>query len=93
MREDDQQLMEYYLPEEEHLERLSEAYEQPISSEQLEELRTLMEEDADDPRIDDMFKVSRKKYAALTSVRSLRPYPDIRGRVTRPAQERSSVDH
>ncbi|KAK1927244.1 RNA polymerase II-associated [Papiliotrema laurentii] len=56
VREDDQQLMEYYLPEEEHLERLSEAYEQPISSEQLEELRTLMEEDADDPRIDDMFK-------------------------------------
>lgn len=58
LREDDQQLMEYYLPQDGHVEKLQDAYSEPISLEKLKEVRAWMEEDADDPRIDEAFKVA-----------------------------------
>ena len=49
--------MEYYLPQDGHIERLEGAQQDPLSQEQLDELRMLVEEDPDDPKIDDVFKV------------------------------------
>jgi len=56
--EDEQQIMEYYLPREDDLDRLDGAFDIPIGPEELQQIRVLGEEDGSSPQIDAIFPVS-----------------------------------
>ncbi|KAK8854750.1 hypothetical protein IAR55_003489 [Kwoniella newhampshirensis] len=52
---DDQQMMEFYLPQEESLAQLDDAYERAVEKEPLENILALSAEDPLDPKIDETF--------------------------------------
>nr|XP_031859927.1 uncharacterized protein CI109_004534 [Kwoniella shandongensis]KAA5526999.1 hypothetical protein CI109_004534 [Kwoniella shandongensis] len=53
--DDEQQMMEFYLPQEEHLAKLDDAYERAVDKEPLENILALSAEDPLDPKIDEVF--------------------------------------
>ncbi|WVQ82129.1 hypothetical protein IAT38_004257 [Cryptococcus sp. DSM 104549] len=53
--DDDQAMMEFYLPQEEDLSQLEEAYEGAVDDEPLSKIMQLNQEDPDDPEIDKIF--------------------------------------
>ncbi|OXH09900.1 RNA polymerase II-associated factor 1 [Cryptococcus neoformans] len=53
--QDDQQMMEFYLPQEEDLSKLDEAYRRAVDEEPLEKIMQLNEENPNDPEIDHIF--------------------------------------
>lgn len=61
IREDDQQFMEFYLPEDADLEKLEQSAEKPIDEERLTKLREMIDED-DEANIDEVFTVSVTDY-------------------------------
>jgi RNA polymerase II-associated factor 1 len=65
--EDDQQIMEYYLPLDGHVGRLEESFEDPASMEVLERLKELGDLDGGDPQLDDTYKVSKEWRSRLTA--------------------------
>ncbi|ORY35540.1 RNA polymerase II-associated [Naematelia encephala] len=54
IRDEDQQVMEFYLPREEDLEKLDEVYDKAVPDEVMEQVRDLAEQDGSDPRIDEI---------------------------------------
>lgn len=85
IREDeDQQMIEFYLPKEEDLTQLEEAYDKAIPPDQVDNVYAVSGEDPNDPALGDIFPVSRhfglndgiataNKLAACT----IRPYPNV----------------
>nr|ODN89022.1 RNA polymerase II-associated factor 1 [Cryptococcus depauperatus CBS 7841] len=53
--EDDQQMMEFYLPQEEGVSQLDQAYKQAVDEEPMEKIMQLNVEDPTDPQIDEIF--------------------------------------
>ncbi|WRT68451.1 uncharacterized protein IL334_005427 [Kwoniella shivajii] len=53
--EDDQQMIEFYLPNEEDLPRLAEAYDNAIPYDQVENIYAVSGEDPNDPTLEDIF--------------------------------------
>lgn len=51
-------MMEFYLPQEEDLSKLDEAYRRAVDEEPLEKIIQLNEENPNDPEIDHIFSVS-----------------------------------
>jgi len=52
--------MEYYLPQEEDVDRLNDAFEQPIGDEIVQQIRTMSGEDSNNNQIEDIFPVSSR---------------------------------
>jgi hypothetical protein len=55
--EDDMQIMEYYLPREDGVEKLAMAYDTPIDLEKYNEVREMTQVDGNDPKIDELLPV------------------------------------
>ena len=55
--EDDLQILEYYLPQEDDLDRLRTAYDQPADQQCVDQIKTLASVDGGDPQIDEIFTV------------------------------------
>lgn len=61
IREEDQQIMEYYLPGEDDLERLAGLHETPLDEDRMAKMLERVEQDSRDPVIDEIFPVSRSR--------------------------------
>jgi RNA polymerase II-associated factor 1 len=77
LRADDEQVMEFYLPQEADLSKLEDAYVKPVSHDQVEQVNALSEENGADIEIDDIFPVRHTSPIRLTIVCTLRSNTNV----------------
>jgi RNA polymerase II-associated factor 1 len=76
--EEDQQIMEFYLPKEDDLVKLDLAHDEAVDAERLQQIADIVAEDGNDPRLDGIFPVSQKLQCISDRVeRALRSHPHI----------------